>query len=698
VTLSIGLVSYGLAAVAFLLLALLLAVSWEGRSQGVRLVIATALTCIWASVHAVSAWGGVTSIPLIAFVEALRAAAWIAVLTGLGAAIGIDRRLLAGVHVALAVAIAACVAMPWLLPSAEQQFSAMVAGSIGLSLLGLVMLEQVYRNAHSAQKYSLRYLVIALGIFFAYDLFVFAQAQMLSAIDASAWAARGLIAAMTVPLLAIAARRNPQWALNIFVSRQVVFYSATFMAVGIYLLVMSFGGYLIALYGGTWGRAVQFVFFGGMLVVLFSLLASADVRRRARVFLAKHFYRNKYDYRVEWLRFIQTLSEPSNPDDSGATEGSAAGDDPSGARSPYARAIRAVGQLIGSPRGVMHLRRDESLAFSPVAEWPASGGGVEDHALGPAEDMAGFLERRQWVVDLREYRRTPDLYENLILPPALERAGRDQIILPLLEQSRLIGLLLLDYPPPPFTPTYEDRDLLKTVGRHVATYIAQHEADRRLAENRQFEAYHRLTAFVMHDLKNLAAQLSLIVANAEKHKRNPEFVDDAISTVAMSTERMQRLIEQLQGRELRSAPRRIRVVDVLQRAVERCAPKQPVPQIDAATDVYVEADPERLISVVEHIVRNSQDATAADGKISVRAVNGDGHVAITVSDTGCGMTPEFISNRLFRPFDTTKGSKGMGIGAYQAREYVTSLGGSMAVQSAPGEGTTFEIVLKPVVS
>jgi putative PEP-CTERM system histidine kinase len=199
----------------------------------------------------------------------------------------------------------------------------------------------------------------------------------------------------------------------------------------------------------------------------------------------------------------------------------------------------------------------------------------------------------------------------------------------------------------------------------------------------------------MHDLKNLAAQLSLIVTNAARHKRNPEFVDDAISTVAHSTERMQRLIEQLQGRELRSPARRVRVADLLQRAVERCAPRKPVPRIETDTDASVEADPERLISVVEHIVRNAQDATPEDGTITVHAASREDSILITVTDTGCGMSPDFIGTRLFRPFDTTKGSKGMGIGAYQARAYVTSLGGVLTVRSTPGQGSTFEIVLKP---
>jgi putative PEP-CTERM system histidine kinase len=179
------------------------------------------------------------------------------------------------------------------------------------------------------------------------------------------------------------------------------------------------------------------------------------------------------------------------------------------------------------------------------------------------------------VFDLEEYRISPDTYESIAVPPFLRERHKLRLIVPLLLQDQLIGLVALAEPPPPFDLTWEDRDLLKTVGRHVATHLAQHEADRRLAESRQFEAYHRLTAFVMHDLKNLAAQLSLLLANADRHKRNPEFVDDAIATVANSSARMQRLIEQLQGRELKSANRRVSLAAVAREACERCAVRAP---------------------------------------------------------------------------------------------------------------------------
>ena len=169
-------------------------------------------------------------------------------------------------------------------------------------------------------------------------------------------------------------------------------------------------------------------------------------------------------------------------------------------------------------------------------------------------------------------RPTPDAYQNIAMPrvPAglaePVSAGRAAVRI----VDDLIGFALLASPPDPFKPNYEDRDLLKTVGRHVAVHLAQFEADKRLAESRQFEAYHRLTAFVMHDLKNLAAQLSLIVSNAEKHKRNPAFVDDAISTIANSTGRMQRLIEQLQRREIQSLTRHVQLGEIARQACERC--------------------------------------------------------------------------------------------------------------------------------
>ncbi len=677
---SLGLISYGFAALGYLVLTLLLATSWEGRGPGTRLIFACALMAVWATVLAAFAYQGAPSVRLLLALDVLRYGAWFLVLADLARAIGIGRRVVLAMYCAWFGAVAFLVvafAGVALGGASDRPLVLLVYVGMALSLTGLVMLEQVIRNAREKARYSLKFLLIALGVIFAYDLFLFAQAQLLDGFESATWDARGIVTAFTIPLMAIAAKRNPRWSLNIFVSRQVVFYTTSFIAVGVYLLLMALGGYLIALNGSTWGRPIQLVFFAGAAIVLVALLASSDVQRRLKVFLTKHFYRNKYDYRVEWLRFIDTLSS-SEP-----------------GVEPGENAIRSIAQIISSPGGLLYLRREESGRFEPMSAWRGDQYVLQDYSsLGADDDMVSFLERRQWVVDVQEHRLTPDLYGNISLPAPCDAPGRFRMVLPLFHGARLMGFMLLAEPPPPFDPNYEDRDLLKTVGRHVATHLAQHEADRRLAESRQFEAYHRLTAFVMHDLKNLAAQLSLIVANAERHKHNPEFVDDAVSTVANSTERMQRLIEQLQGREIRSHRRVVSLPDVVQRACERCQPRRPVPTVETGEgDLTVDADPERLTAVLEHLIRNAQDATPEEGSVTVSILEDSSECVVRITDTGAGMTEAFIKDRLFKPFDTTKGSKGMGIGAYQAREYVMSLGGTLLVTSQPGRGTRFEVRL-----
>jgi putative PEP-CTERM system histidine kinase len=228
----------------------------------------------------------------------------------------------------------------------------------------------------------------------------------------------------------------------------------------------------------------------------------------------------------------------------------------------------------------------------------------------------------------------------------------------------------------------------------VATHLAQFESERTLAESRQFEAYSRLSAFLMHDLKNAVAQLNLVVTNAEKHKANPAFVDDAIDTVANTAGRISRLIEQLQRGEVAERAETVTLEALARTAVERSAAREPAPVLDLEDGALeVAASRERLTSVLEHVIRNAQDATPAQGRVTVRVCRRDGRAVVEVADTGQGMSPEFVRERLFRPFDSTKGAKGMGIGAYQAREYARSLGGDVEVESTPGQGTTFRLIL-----
>jgi putative PEP-CTERM system histidine kinase len=301
---------------------------------------------------------------------------------------------------------------------------------------------------------------------------------------------------------------------------------------------------------------------------------------------------------------------------------------------------------------------------------------------------------RQWTIDTAELARRPELYGGLRRPEWLESFPEALLIVPLISNETLIGLIVLFQSSSAFRLTFEEIDLLRTSGRQVAAFLAQYEADQKLAEGRQFEAFNRLTAFVMHDLKNLIAQQSLMVQNAAKHKGNPAFFEDAMATIDNSVARMNKLLQQLQSGEAGGPRQRVRVASAVADAVERCRSREPVPEFtDESDELHVWIDRERFTAVLAHLIRNGQEATERDGQVKVRVSPADGGVLVEVVDDGGGMEPDFVRERLFRPFDTTKGSKGMGIGAYQARTFVVEAGGSLRVESEPGQGTRFAIRL-----
>ena len=228
----------------------------------------------------------------------------------------------------------------------------------------------------------------------------------------------------------------------------------------------------------------------------------------------------------------------------------------------------------------------------------------------------------------------------------------------------------------------------------MAGVLAQASVARRLAEARQFEGFNRLTAFLMHDLKNVAAQQSLLLQNAERHKHNPEFVDDMLATVANSVRRISRLLEQLRGGSTSATPGRALLAAAIDKALGECGAQPPKPDYrPAAENLWVRADTDQFATVLAHVLRNAQDAAQPHGHVTLDVKQAAGEAVIEIGDDGGGMDEAFIRDKLFKPFFTTKASRGMGIGAYQAREYVRSLGGAVNVDSSPGRGTVFTIRL-----
>ncbi|MCK4706617.1 MAG: PEP-CTERM system histidine kinase PrsK, partial [Gammaproteobacteria bacterium] len=236
----------------------------------------------------------------------------------------------------------------------------------------------------------------------------------------------------------------------------------------------------------------------------------------------------------------------------------------------------------------------------------------------------------------------------------------------------------------------------KTAARQAASFIVQREVSEQLAEAKQFESYNKLATYMVHDIKNLVTQLSLITSNAEKHKNNPLFMDDAIKTISNSVDKMNVMMAKLKDKTTAKPFVTVNIMELLQELVSnrQKAGENPIPLLTwDAKKCNVTGDRGQLLSIFGHLVQNAQDATESDGSIDILVSRQGDWLAIEIKDTGCGMSEDFIKNKLFKPFKTTKGRSGMGIGVYEAREIILSSGGRIEVRSVDGKGTSFTVHL-----
>jgi putative PEP-CTERM system histidine kinase len=544
-------------------------------------------------------------------------------------------------------------------------------GHVLLAVIGLSIIEQLYRNLAADHRRTLKYLFIGAGLIFSFDFYLYSNAMLFRQIDGELWAARGYVSLFAVPLLALSAARNQDWSPNIFVSRDIVLHTTTIVGSGLYLLLMAAAGYYLQEYGGNWGRIAKIAFFTIALAFLVMVLFSEQIRRQLRVFLGKHFYRNKYDYRREWLSLTGALGGIGQDADN------------------YETAVRVLAQLVDARAGLLWLR-DERGDYPCVAAW----GMTRLSHIEPADSgLAGFLAAQGYVVNLQEMTARPEEYDGLELPEWLAGINDGWLIVPLPGSDALLGFVLLARPLVAREVNWEDRDLLKTAARQVAGHLAVLMTSDALARAKQFEVFNRLSAYMVHDLKNIAAGLELVAKNALRHRSNPAFLEDAFDSVAAAATDIKRLLDQLRNKQALSVKSvMINMPDLLRCVIERRSSTRPVPvlgQADAACQVT--ADRQRLENVLVHLVENAQQATTVAGHVQLNLRMEAAACVVEIIDDGQGMDADFIRERLFKPFDTTKGNAGMGIGMYETREFIHELGGEIQVSSTPGEGTTIAL-------
>ena len=544
--------------------------------------------------------------------------------------------------------------------------------SIALMCFGLAA--QLNRDAPVENTLTLRSIVAAGGMIAGAQALLLGVATLAGSAPVSILGVRIVAVGGAGLLLLYAVRRWPQWSLEIFVSPRARTYLPRLLpmlAVLVAILVLT------PLTRSMSPENAQPL--AGLLLILAGLpiavlIFSENLSARLRVFVSKHFLPFRFDYREEWLRLIETLSAPEQ-------------------RMPLPeRSIKAVAQIVGAPAGLLWWRDNDQQPYRCTANWNTRM--WPDIEVQRDEPALRFMCERQWILDTAELDRDPELYDGLSRPGWTEQLPEGLLVVPLISNEELLGFIVLFHSSSAFRLAFEEIDLLRTAGRQVAAHLAQYEGDKQLAEAQQFEAFNRLTAFVMHDLKNLIAQQSLMVKNAAKHKDNPAFFEDAMATIENSVARMNKLLRQLQSGDTTGPTERVVLSDALLEAIQRTETLQPEPKfVDDGEGLAASIDRERFTAIVVHLIRNAQEATSAQGNVTIRLAKDRDVAILRIEDDGCGMPADFIRNRLFRPFDSTKGSKGMGIGAYQARTFVVASGGSLEVESEPERGTVVVIRL-----
>ena len=543
--------------------------------------------------------------------------------------------------------------------------------SLAVAILGLVLTEQCYRRTPLRSRWHVRPLVLAFAAIFGYDVVLYSDAVLFRVLDENLWAARGIAQAMTVPLFALTFDRTKNWSFDVVLSRGVVAGSTALLASGAYLVLVATGGFYLRYFGGSWGKALEVALLFAALLLLAMVSVSTTFRAKLRVMVAKNFFAYRYDYREEWLRFTQTL---------------AAGP----AEQARMSCILALANLVESSGGALWLN-DQGDWYRQV-----------ERSLLPRTDavesvessLPSFLRRTGWVVEISDLARQPTKYQELELPPSIKSMRDAWLIVPLLTGEELIGFVVLVNPRIRVEIDWEVLDLLRTAGRQASSYLAYAMAAEALLEANKFDAFNRLSAFVVHDLKNLIAQLQLLLSNAERHRDNPEFQRDMLSTVEHVVGKMHQLTMQL--RPDASSIDRMRPVDISQLAMRvqalRSTDRVKV-EVDAPPGLLVHGHEDRLERVIGHLVQNAVEASRDNSSVTVRAVRDGEDVVIDVSDRGKGMTQDFLRDRLFKPFQTTKDT-GTGIGAYESQQYVKQIGGRIEVESQPDRGTCVRVRLR----
>ncbi len=546
--------------------------------------------------------------------------------------------------------------------------------------VGILMnLERTFRHSTGHIRWQTKFIFVGAAGIFGIRLFTHSQALLFQGIDTSLFVVNlGALFIADIFILRSLSRGKPM-AASVQLSHQFLYTSFTIIIVGIYFIALGVLAWISVHF--EWLKNINLIIFLIFLTVigLAVILLSDRLRMKRKRFISRHLKRPIYDYQKIWENFTDRTTSITNTSD----------------------LCQAIVKIVSETLEILSVtiwlvdEKQERLVFGGSTVYTEAQAGELNLFVKGGTDLIRAMANQTMPVDLKQH--NDNWVEDLTRTYEQEtKESRIRYCVPLITAGQLIGIMTLSekvfYEP----LTFEESDLIKTISDQAASSLLNIRLSESLRQSKELEAFQTMSAFFMHDLKNLASKLSLVTQNLPLHIDNPEFRADALKTISQSVVKinnmssrlalLNRKVELILKETDGNALLKIAVADA-QKFIKTSITRSFDPNLPR-----LQIDQEQLYKVLENLLMNAYDATGPDGQIAVSSHIKNNWAVIAVSDNGCGMSREFMEKRLFRPFQTTK-KQGMGIGLYHCKTIVDAHGGKLNVESEEGKGTTFEILL-----
>lgn len=567
---------------------------------------------------------------------------------------------------------------PWLLelgPAGTALIFLLLVSSVWV----VVNFERTFRASVGTMRWRIKFMLLGAGFLFVVRIYTSSQILLFRGVDAALETVNSGALIVASLLILRSFFRTGHFELEVYPSQKVLQNSFTVLIAGAYLLIVGVLAKVVSYFGGDSAFAAKAFLVLVALVVLTIALQSDRARLQLRQFVSRHFHRSPYDYRTVWKTF---------------TEGTASRVDESDLCRGLVRLTADTFHVLSVSIWLMD-EKGEQLNLAASTATPAGRDGEEPAGKGEAAALtAHFLahpdpldieeNEADWATVLRRYH------------PTQFAKGGHRVAVPMIGRGQLLGVLILGDRVGGVPFSLEDFDMLKCVGDHASAGILNVQLSKKLLQAKELEAFQAMAAFFVHDLKNAASTLNLMLQNLPVHYDDPEFRADALRGISKTVTHINRLISRLgllrHELKIEAVPADLNeLVDHVLTGIEHSPGYVLTKEIQPLPKVSLDRD--QMHKVITNLVLNATEAVPAGGSVRVATAQENGWAVLSVTDNGCGMSPDFLAHSLFRPFQTTK-KNGLGIGMFQSKMIIEAHGGRIAVQSEAGKGTTFRIFLR----